>query len=126
MAIDPICGMTVDESKAIHAERDGQIFYFCCESCRRKFLAGGKPEPMAPTVHSIGMPAKPVADRSGKYICPMCPGVEQDGPGACPKCGMALEPAQLSVAVHKVIYTCPMHPEIERDAPGSCPICGMA
>jgi len=26
------------------------------------------------------------------YICPMCPGVSQVGPGVCPKCGMALEP----------------------------------
>lgn len=26
-----------------------------------------------------------------KYICPMCEGVESDKPGACPKCGMALE-----------------------------------
>src|SRR5947209_8933097 len=48
-------------------------------------------------------------------------------PGACPKCGMALEP-DLSdpAAVTKIEYTCPMHPEIVRDAPGSCPICGMA
>lgn len=26
-----------------------------------------------------------------KYFCPMCPGVESDKPGTCPKCGMALE-----------------------------------
>ena len=25
------------------------------------------------------------------WFCPMCPGVESDEPGACPKCGMALE-----------------------------------
>ncbi len=58
------------------------------------------------------------------YYCPMCAGVESDLPGACPKCGMALERAQ--PAVMRTEWTCPMHPEIVRDAPGDCPICGMA
>ena len=26
-----------------------------------------------------------------QWYCPMCPGAESDEPGACPKCGMALE-----------------------------------
>jgi P-type Cu+ transporter len=39
MAIDPICGMTVDEASALHAERDGQTFYFCGAHCRQKFLS---------------------------------------------------------------------------------------
>jgi YHS domain-containing protein len=46
-AKDPICGMTVDEATALHAERDGKTFYFCSEHCRDKFLsmpAGVKPE----------------------------------------------------------------------------------
>jgi Cu+-exporting ATPase len=51
--------------------------------------------------------------------------VRQKGPGACPKCGMALEPVTVA-PVTKTEWTCPMHPEIVRDAPGSCPICGMA
>jgi Cu+-exporting ATPase len=60
-----------------------------------------------------------------KYFCPMCPGVESEKPGDCPKCGMALErnPAWRHAA--KTIYTCPMHPEIEQDHPGECPKCGM-
>jgi Cu+-exporting ATPase len=44
---DPICGMTVDGTTAIHAERDGKTFYFCSDHCRQKFLstpAGAKPE----------------------------------------------------------------------------------
>jgi len=44
---DPICGMTVDQATAIHAERDGKTFYFCGEHCRQKFLttpASAKPE----------------------------------------------------------------------------------
>ncbi len=62
-----------------------------------------------------------------EWFCPMCPGVESDRPGACPKCGMALErnPA-VAAGTTTVVYTCPMHPEVRRDAPGECPLCGMA
>lgn len=55
----------------------------------------------------------------------MNPEVQQDHPGPCPKCGMALEPAAPALAT-KTEYVCPMHPEVVKDAPGSCPICGMA
>src|ERR1700679_3849941 len=64
-------------------------------------------------------------DKHLAYFCPMCPGVESDSPGDCPKCGMALERNPGFVAPTKTIYTCPMHPQIERDHPGDCPICGM-
>ncbi|MEN6467371.1 MAG: copper-translocating P-type ATPase [Smithella sp.] len=60
------------------------------------------------------------------YICPMHPEIIRDGPGNCPKCGMALEPKTPMPASEKIEYTCPMHPEIIRDKPGSCPKCGMA
>jgi Cu+-exporting ATPase len=63
---------------------------------------------------------------SAKYYCPMCPGVESDKPGACPKCGMALELNPAHHSGQQTIYTCPMHPQIEQDHPGPCPICGMA
>lgn len=63
--------------------------------------------------------------KRGGYICTMCAGVWSPEPGSCPKCGMALEPADPRGAT-KTQYTCPMHPEIVRDEPGSCPICGMA
>ena len=52
--------------------------------------------------------------------------MRQQGPGACPKCGMALEPEVAVAAVVSTQYVCPMHPQIVRDAPGACPICGMA
>src|SRR5258708_1051636 len=58
-------------------------------------------------------------------VCPMCPEVREAKPGACPSCGMALEPEK-PVAATRTEYTCPMHPEIVRPEPGSCPICGMA
>jgi len=79
MAIDPICGMTVDETTAESAVRDGVTFFFCCAGCRRKFL-GEVPL------------AAPAADAGAIYTCPMHPEIEQIGPGACPKCGMDLEP----------------------------------
>jgi cation transport ATPase/YHS domain-containing protein len=81
MAIDPICGMTVEQASALHAERDGQTFYFCGDHCRQKFL-------------STPITAKPEEKPQGKaiYTCPMHPEVQQDHPGDCPKCGMALEP----------------------------------
>jgi Cu+-exporting ATPase len=92
MAIDPICGMTVDETKARSAERDGQTFYFCSEHCRKKFLAAD--EHAAPRHdHSHHGPQNDHATTkpsAAKYICPMCEGVESAKPGNCPKCGMAL------------------------------------
>jgi len=56
----------------------------------------------------------------------MHPEIRQDGPGNCPKCGMALEPVAPLAAATRTEWVCPMHPEIVRDAPGDCPKCGMA
>ncbi len=81
MPTDPVCGMTVDEADAIRAERDGEIFCFCCEHCRDMFLSG----PLSPT-------ARGKAASGSVYTCPMHPEVQQNHPGECPKCGMALEP----------------------------------
>ena len=61
-----------------------------------------------------------------EYICPMHPDVHAEKPGACPKCGMALEAAATNPLPSKIEYVCPMHAQIVRDAPGACPICGMA
>lgn len=63
---------------------------------------------------------------ANEYTCPMDPEVRRQGPGDCPKCGMALEPVIAVRAATKTEYTCPMHPEIMRGTAGSCPICGMA
>lgn len=64
--------------------------------------------------------------RVGKWFCPMCSGIVSDAPGACPKCGMALENSFANAKQAGAIYTCPMHPEIRQGHPGVCPICGMA
>jgi Cu+-exporting ATPase len=60
------------------------------------------------------------------YFCPMCPGVESDVAGDCPKCGMALERNPAWQPAARVVFTCPMHPEVAQDHPGECPKCGMA
>jgi len=93
MAIDPICRMQVDEATALHAERDGKTYYFCCDHCRQRFLASGGEENSSSQgldVRGLTPPARQAPDTT--YTCPMHPEVTQDHPGACPKCGMALEP----------------------------------
>jgi Cu+-exporting ATPase len=78
--------------------------------------------------HSAEETASAAAERkpAKKYFCPMDEGVESDEPGACPKCGMALERNPTFRGPAKTTYTCPMHPQVEQDHPGNCPICGMA
>ena len=77
MAIDPVCGMEVDESTGLRGERGGEVFYFCCDHCRQKFLK--------PPAQETPIPQNAI------YTCPMHPEVRQGHPGDCPKCGMALE-----------------------------------
>jgi len=60
------------------------------------------------------------------YLCPMHADVHAPQPGACPKCGMALEPAVPAVPATATEWVCPMHAQIVRSEPGSCPSCGMA
>lgn len=85
MAIDPICGMTVDESKGIKFSKGEETYYFCSESCRKKFISGPKPD--ADVSKTL---------ENGIYTCPMDPEIEQDHPGDCPKCGMPLELKNIS------------------------------
>lgn len=146
MEKDPVCGMTVDPDRAAaQSARNGKTFYFCSKGCAAKFAAA--PEkyqdapaasahrndfvvPSAEVTSSHTTPPKQVPGlkqrTAAEYICPMDPEVHQDHPGACPKCGMALEPAIPIQPASRIEYTCPMHPQIVRSAPGFCPICGMA
>lgn len=90
-AIDPVCGMKVQTEKAAaKLEHQGEAIYFCSTHCATKFKANPSAylkEKMAPEAPARNGPV-------GKYTCPMHPEVIQDGPGSCPKCGMALEPMQ--------------------------------
>ena len=91
MAIDPVCGMTVDESSPLRAEHAGKTYFFCNPGCRAKFVAG--PEWYV----DGGAPHEAMGDPDAIYTCPMHPEVRQKGPGACPFCGMALEPAMVTL-----------------------------
>jgi Cu+-exporting ATPase len=118
-AVDPVCGMDVDPTSPAggHFEYRGTRYNFCNPHCRERFAANP-----ASFLHAAPELAAP---KGATYVCPMDPEVEQDHPGPCPKCGMALEPKEPAIE-HKVEWVCPMHPQIVRDRPGNCPICGMA
>ena len=92
-AKDPVCGMTVDPEKTRHhAAHDGMAYHFCSAGCRTKFLA----EPLR---YLAPAPIRDVEAAPGTiFTCPMHPEVRQEGPGACPFCGMALEPAEFTAA----------------------------
>lgn len=155
MKTDPVCGMEVDEATSLKAKRGEDTFHFCSDHCRNTFLEetggkipvnqdfshhdheSGKDDSLKEgsgrirehqhVRHSAMAHSGSVShtDKSKQYYCPMCPGVESEKPGECPKCGMALERNPAFQPETKTIYTCPMHPQIQQDRPGSCPICGM-
>ncbi len=94
---DPVCGMTVTPQSPHTLQHEGKAIYFCSASCKGKFAAN--PAKYLFAASDSGSPAsapapamfEPVA-AGAIYTCPMHPEVRQDKPGACPKCGMALEP----------------------------------
>jgi Cu+-exporting ATPase len=129
---DPVCGMRVTPQAKFHSEYRGKSWYFCGPRCKQRFdaepeavlaAAQGPGGAQACGGHAATHPA-PHGQVHAAYTCPMHPEVTQAGPGSCPKCGMALEPAH--PIGPRVEYTCPMHPDVVRDRPGSCPKCGMA
>jgi Cu+-exporting ATPase len=93
---DPVCGMKVNPSKAAASvEHQGVTVYFCSQGCAAKFRAA--PEKYAPAKPVTAPPrvaGKP--EPQGEYTCPMHPEIKQMGPGSCPKCGMALEPREVT------------------------------
>ncbi len=117
---DPVCGMTVAADSEHRHDHAGQTYRFCSDRCRQKFAA----DPDRFIVEDGRTDDVPPAGTV--YTCPMHPEVEQNGPGDCPKCGMALEPRGVPPLASRTEWTCPMHPEIVRSEPGDCPICGMA
>ena len=84
---DPVCGMQVDPHTTAHRYTyQGRTWYFCSARCCEKFASQPqdylKPEEKVEDALPVGT----------IYTCPMHPEVRQEGPGDCPKCGMALEP----------------------------------
>lgn len=87
--IDPVCGMTVNPARSphhlIHA---GHAYHFCSAGCRTKFAAD--------PARYLTLQEPADAPEGAIWTCPMHPEVRQDHPGACPICGMALEPEMVS------------------------------
>lgn len=93
--VDPVCMMRTDDKDAyIPYEYKGKPYYFCNPKCLEKFKHD--PEKYLAKLEHPGLFVEPpVAAQSAsgmKYTCPMDPEIITDGPGICPKCGMALEP----------------------------------
>lgn len=93
---DPVCGMKVEADPAKSIEYEGKTYYFCSKKCMDQFRAEParylQPKPVVP------QSAEPGASKAVMYTCPMHPQIQQIGPGACPICGMALEPMEATSA----------------------------
>ncbi len=98
-SIDPVCGMTVVPARAAgFVEHDGHTYHFCSRHCVDKFrtnpakyLSGDRDS----CAGDQGASAEPIPAGS-RFTCPMDPEIVRDRPGACPICGMALEPIVVS------------------------------
>jgi Cu+-exporting ATPase len=73
-----------------HHDYQGTRYFFCSAGCAAKFTA--KPEKYLLAEQE---PVPPAAE-GAIYTCPMHPEIRQVGPGACPICGMALEPIEIT------------------------------
>lgn len=116
---DPVCGMTIRPADAAATvEHDSVTWHFCSQSCAKKFREN--PEKYTPRSHEEHAPQElpkshccshgkmdqaqshgthaPKQSSASQYTCPMHPEIVQEGPGSCPKCGMALEPMTFSAA----------------------------
>jgi Cu+-exporting ATPase len=105
LVIDPVCGMRIDPARAAGSfDYRGTTYYFCNPSCLARFKvdpdkylttgpAGMMPDlKVGPAAGAVATIDAPSMSAGTIYTCPMDPEIRQDHPGACPKCGMALEP----------------------------------
>lgn len=93
--------MSVDPATAKYTlEYAGQHRVFCSQGCLEKFkrdpakymAAASTPAPAPAPAPAASVPSADDASGQVIYTCPMHPQIQQDHPGNCPICGMALEP----------------------------------
>ena len=94
---DPVCGMTVTEQSQHVLEHEGKPVYFCSAGCKTKFIADPAKYMTPPGAATAAADVEVPVAAGTIYTCPMHPEIRQDHPGACPKCGMALEPEMPSL-----------------------------
>ncbi len=99
--IDPVCGMTVSPDKAAgSATYAGTTYYFCGTECLKRFQASSQsflPSAQPPASHDAVPATSPTPSGAIEYTCPMHPQIVRNKPGACPLCGMALEPRTITL-----------------------------
>lgn len=90
---DPVCGMTVTAESPHVLHHEDKPVYFCSAKCKGKFAANPASYLLSPSDgNQLPKATEEVLVAGAIYTCPMHPEIRQDHPGACPKCGMALEP----------------------------------
>lgn len=96
---DLVCGMEVNKVNPNQTEYDGKKYYFCSKRCMDKFTANPinfiNTEASQPNNNSINKQEETI------FTCPMHPEIQQNHPGNCPKCGMALEPMMPTINVEE-------------------------
>ncbi|HUI93400.1 MAG TPA: heavy metal translocating P-type ATPase [Chitinivibrionales bacterium] len=88
---DPVCGMSETPAWTRSFVYKGVTYRFCSKGCLVKFKAD--PEKYLNPADL----ATAAAPEGAYYVCPMDPEVRLSKAGACPKCGMALEPEIVSL-----------------------------
>src|SRR5215472_2204267 len=153
MERDPVCGMSVKPAKAAaRVEHAGKSYYFCGQSCAKRFstqpekylqpsvaLPSAAPAEKDPVCGMTVDPSRAAAtlDYGGKrYLFCHARCAERfraepqrflevggvDGGGHTAR-AMVPRPQEAPVEQRKIRYTCPMHPEVLQWGPGSCPKC---
>ncbi len=98
VALDPVCGMTVNPDTAAGSfDYKGTTYYFCSTHCVHRFRENPESFLTKAAPLPIGITRQPTPKVAQKYTCPMHPEIVRDGPGSCPICGMALEPMTASL-----------------------------
>jgi Cu+-exporting ATPase len=88
--------MAIEEADSVGTVvHNGVPYYFCAESCLERFKQNPD-EFLSPDAASKAPITAPAGGRV-EYTCPMHPEIIRDEPGACPICGMALEPRVIAL-----------------------------